>query len=389
MRKIQSLILAVALVMVAFVHDNVSTDAAATPAVTLTALTTPTRLEVGDTVTIGIKISGITEMSYMHAKLDYDTNIFETVTGAGIEIDTNSQGDWDFGWDQDEKLVQIYYRGNTQINGSSGQTVLTGRIPGTNIATVTLKVKRAVDANTTVYMKDISVVDGNQNVITAADTSIQMTNSMSSNRKVTLEIENANNFTMYPNKGVDIPVKIKENSGFDTVKLEVAYDPTKLSFDSITWSDKAKAQSELRNINPIAGALSVSMINSKKDITLANEEFMYLHFTCASSIGETTIVTVTIREITNFSDTTITSGVNNNASCSITAIAEPSYSKGDVDMDGDVDLVDAVKLLRHYNGLITLNSRQLELGDVNNSSTINLVDVLLIMKYCNGEISSF
>ena len=58
-------------------------------------------------------------------------------------------------------------------------------------------------------------------------------------------------------------------------------------------------------------------------------------------------------------------------------------------MDGDVDLVDAVKLLRHYNGLITLNSRQLELGDVNNSSTINLVDVLLIMKYCNGEISSF
>ena len=55
---------------------------------------------------------------------------------------------------------------------------------------------------------------------------------------------------------------------------------------------------------------------------------------------------------------------------------------GDINLDGIVDLVDAILLMQHLSGNIVLNARQLKAGDVNKDGTVNVGDTIIIMQKC-------
>ncbi len=59
---------------------------------------------------------------------------------------------------------------------------------------------------------------------------------------------------------------------------------------------------------------------------------------------------------------------------------------GDVNGDGQVDLIDARMVMQHYNGELSLDGGQLKSADANGDGKVNLMDVKLIMQYYNGEI---
>ena len=65
------------------------------------------------------------------------------------------------------------------------------------------------------------------------------------------------------------------------------------------------------------------------------------------------------------------------------------YLLGDVNGDGNINLIDASYVLQSYNGVRDLTSDQIERADVNGSDTVTLVDAFRIMKYYNGAIKSF
>ena len=63
--------------------------------------------------------------------------------------------------------------------------------------------------------------------------------------------------------------------------------------------------------------------------------------------------------------------------------------KGDVNMDGSTDNLDAAYVLRHNAYLIELTGDALANGDVNGSDTVDSLDAALILKYDAGLIDSF
>ncbi len=62
----------------------------------------------------------------------------------------------------------------------------------------------------------------------------------------------------------------------------------------------------------------------------------------------------------------------------------PEYQLGDVDMDGRVSVTDAVMIMRHAMGLITLTEQQLALADVNADGSVGIVDATLALRIAMG-----
>lgn len=63
--------------------------------------------------------------------------------------------------------------------------------------------------------------------------------------------------------------------------------------------------------------------------------------------------------------------------------------KGDVNMDGSINSADALLVLQHSVGSITLNSEKQALADVDNNGKINSSDALKILQYSVGAINKF
>ncbi len=67
----------------------------------------------------------------------------------------------------------------------------------------------------------------------------------------------------------------------------------------------------------------------------------------------------------------------------------PDYKTGDVNGDGFIDTVDALMVLQHASGEITLKGNQLLAADVNGDKAADVVDALMILQYNAGTIDSF
>ena len=65
----------------------------------------------------------------------------------------------------------------------------------------------------------------------------------------------------------------------------------------------------------------------------------------------------------------------------------PTGIIGDVDLDGDVDVADAILALRYCMHLIDLNDDQLAQGDVNGDGVVSIDDAILILRIAMGLIT--
>jgi len=73
---------------------------------------------------------------------------------------------------------------------------------------------------------------------------------------------------------------------------------------------------------------------------------------------------------------------------SVTEVVEKDGGKGDVNMDGDADSLDASLILQHDAGLITLTGDALKNADVNGDGKADALDASLVLQYDAGLISS-
>lgn len=87
-----------------------------------------------------------------------------------------------------------------------------------------------------------------------------------------------------------------------------------------------------------------------------------------------------------------TSGLTRNYTITVTkpASSTPSedetVTKGDVTGDGEVNVNDALTIIRHVNGYITLDEKALAVADVTGDGEINVNDALTIVRFVNGYI---
>ena len=66
-----------------------------------------------------------------------------------------------------------------------------------------------------------------------------------------------------------------------------------------------------------------------------------------------------------------------------------TITKGDLNGDGEVDIADAIMIMKHDVGLTVIGDALKVAADVNNDGEIDIADAILIMKYDAGLINKF
>jgi len=89
--------------------------------------------------------------------------------------------------------------------------------------------------------------------------------------------------------------------------------------------------------------------------------------------------------------TVTTNDGNKEATCTVTVSGGSSNDivMGDANGDGEVDFADAIVVLKHDAGMLTLTGDELKAADVNGDGEVDFVDAIQILKYDSGLISSF
>ncbi len=136
--------------------------------------------------------------------------------------------------------------------------------------------------------------------------------------------------------------------------------------------------------NPEDGSFSIEYAS---DVTVKDAGQLLsirLHVASDATVGKTTVC------VTNMSwssaDGKQKEEIEHRVPARITILKTDEAAPGDVNGDGQVDLIDARMVMQHYNGELSLDGGQLKSADANGDGKVNLMDVKLIMQYYNGEI---
>ena len=347
-------------------------DGMVTLSVETTDTTDTTGMEIGDEVTIDINVpqqmsdSKPMSVSEITGIFSYDEEVFEEIKIGNIEPAD--------GLDKGYSNGRLTFTSNSTNNNPT-------TVSGT-VASVTLKVKKATDTTTFSY-KEIE--------ISAADTTyqngkdeVEVTNSKKDSR--TFEFDMATTATVHDKAILTVPVKIEQNTGFSALGITVEYG-SGLIYKSVDLSSEMKAYVDCKEYSNVSTGKLTIAIAALKDIKLVGTDLLYLNFEATpDSLDITADIKVTVTQVENQSLVSM-NGANKSKTCTVSF--EEELKLGDVNGDGNINLIDASYVLQSYNGVRDLTSDQIERADVNGSDTVTLVDAFRIMKYYNGAIKSF
>jgi len=86
---------------------------------------------------------------------------------------------------------------------------------------------------------------------------------------------------------------------------------------------------------------------------------------------------------------TITAKTLNGKTAECIVNVQDSVTIGDVNGDGEVDIADAILIMKHDAGVTVIDQTLKMLGDVNQDGEIDIADAILIMKYDASLIQHF
>ncbi len=283
-------------------------------------------------------------------------------------------------------LEASYETKTQQINGLD---------KGGCVATVTYRVKKDV-TSTKIYFWAIALtsvtpdehryevkVEGgyNYDVLT-----LNLTDTSDAASKLTLSTTPAQG-----SEEIIVPINIERNDGFNLLGLDLDYDTSLFTYESLEIAESLQSKISLDSIYeaPGSGRIKASFI-ALEDITDVGD-FLKLKLKVKDGVaaGTSSNVEVGVSQVGNKAETSM-SGSGTTCAVSITdAGGEEQPTLGDVNADKKIDLVDAVYILQNYNQVREFTKAQETAADVDKNGTVNLVDALMIMKYFNGEITEF
>ena len=425
LKKVCAFVVAFALVLPLVCRQQMTVKAA-TPKTYLTLvavdssgvdLTGGTSLEIGETVTLELpatqELEALGAFSSIEAYLDYDTEKFKQVTTS----DFIPAQDWAVYWDVESNKVNI----STTTDSAFSD--------GDVICTLKLTVKSAVNGSTTVEWNG-DPIDSNKNIVItqsdnasrqaeAVNVTCTVSNTVTEASRV-FELSVPSSLTFYTDtqgreKEIVVPIKIENGSIYCGFRFGFTYNTSLVTYTGYELSSSAGAYVQSMTVSdvPNSGGLythNVALVSSK-DINLAGE-FIYLKFKTSSAVATGTAptggnITITLYDVVNASKAPMTFKLGGSTSTTTAGTAietniSLNYTQrqvhyGDVNGDNNINLIDALMIMQHYNGVRTLSSvegagevgSEMERADVNGSGTVTLVDALLIMKKYNGEIADF
>ena len=198
----------------------------------------------------------------------------------------------------------------------------------------------------------------------------------------TLTVEAAS-VTAAPGSTVDVAVKLTANPGVVALSLGISYDESVLTLNSVTDKELFKEEKVTNteiNMKPsdenydcyvlFDGALNSANVTATGDL-------LVLNFTVNKDAEEGDYsIDLTIADTANNANNTVTATATNGK------ITVANYMKGDVMLDGDVDMDDVVVLMRHVlQAELITDKTALANGEVINEESLDMDDVVKIMRY--------
>ncbi len=164
-------------------------------------------------------------------------------------------------------------------------------------------------------------------------------------------------------------------------KMYIDIEAPKIRYD---WDGEAKQLKVYATDNQYISNIFIhngdyEIMYTKKCVTDSekNKEYVAVFDLSGADFGTAESFTVEVQDYaTNYALTEV--------------VLNPSeYEKGDVNMDGNIDNVDAAAVLKYDAGISDLADIGLKAGDVNGDGEVNNIDAALILKYDAGIIDEF
>ena len=345
-------------------------------------------------------------------------NVFQSTMGIEGQFIYEEQGDADQYFD----IIKVtpvgagwasYYDNDTGKFGivRSALNPYSSPAANTSIATITFRVKKAVDEADirlvlSAFSASVSVASGGTTTVNPVkedetpSAAYKVTCAKLTNQNATRTVTFTNDANMTAkvaqlgsaNKEFKVPVSLTVNKGFNALKLKVTYSGSMMSYTGFEIPPKMRTYlpSVTERTETIGSDTDIYISMAGKDDMTLTGEFIILKFVPTTNVtqGQTTTLKFAADQIFN-SSSKVPQATFTNPTTNINFVQ--GSSKGDVciDVDGVINLLDVTYALQYYNGVRRLTDEQFENADVNNDSKVNLVDVLMILKKVNGENVNF
>lgn len=319
-------------------------------------------IENGQEIEIGIKIPSQENSIYTYSgEIQYDKETFETIDNSNF----TTSNSWE----------------NLQYNQENGQFIITNKGSKGNEEILKIKLKsksNQQNQNTKINIKKLKTVDEKQNeeIISLENQTIEINikNNQNNNKQPDKEDENTNNNKPSDNNSNED--KKEDNTINDNKNEEINNNKDPNTSNNETQEDR-KSNNETSTKNES---------NQEKDsiasgrLPYAGDNSNILLFIIAIILIIMICILIRYRKINKtifilLLTFTIASNIYINA---IQAVS--NITKGDVNIDGNVDNEDIQKLEKHLIGLEKLSKEQQNNSDICEDNKINLVDLHYLVK---------
>ena len=180
---------------------------------------------------------------------------------------------------------------------------------------------------------------------------------------------------------VTIPVRVTGLTSLASLDVNVAYDSSKVTVNSVSNGDVVTDSNAALSYNVANGTVGVAIANPAE--TVANGDVLFNLVVTPTAEGTATF-TITVDEAYAAENQTIEATTT--AGTLTIAKADPvgpTIVKGDADKNGLVEKNDVTTILNYVAGLISSTEIDTEAADVNEDGNVTTRDAYIIQKYLN------
>ena len=251
----------------------------------------------------------------------------------------------------------------------------------TTTETTTVTTTKATTETTTVATTEPTTVTTTTQATTKEETSETTTETTPAPSPVTGVNIVADSTNAKVGTQVTIPVRVTGLTSLASLDVNVAYDSSKVTVNSVSNGDVVTDSNAALSYNVANGTVGVAIANPAE--TVANGDVLFNLVVTPTAEGTATF-TITVDEAYAAENQTIEATTT--AGTLTIAKADPvgpTIVKGDADKNGLVEKNDVTTILKYVAGLISSTEIDTEAADVNEDGNVTTRDAYIIQKYLN------
>jgi len=261
-------------------------------------------------------------------------------------------------------------------NGKPGQTINFNVIAGPNAGLTGTGVTNSGGQATFSYT---GTTAGTDTIVATSgvETSNKVFKTWSAGGGTTVSIADA---TAITNSNVSLPIVVENVTNLGAGTVWLTYDPSVVNVLSVSAGDLGTVVANINNTIGRAAITAFSTTPASGNVTFSN-----VLLRAVGAMNTTSSLMLSVIHLADQNGVAIQNTVRSGTF----KVSSTGVLKGDVNGDGQINVVDALFVAQYTVGLRQLNSNQLAAADVNCDVQVTVVDALFIAQYTVGLRATF